>query len=1147
MKHIDFLKTKRFSAGTLCAFFVFCMFPWRSLAQVLPTVGYTATQLATKLAGPGVTISGATLNCASGASGEFTTVVSNLGIDCGVVLTNGQVVTTTGTVKGINIINGLTAGDPSNFANNANSTGGDAELSALVGGATTNDACILEFDFTPIGTSISFDYVFGSEEYTAYTCSEFNDVFGFFISGGSYATPTNIALVPGTSIPVAVNSVNCGPSPDYLTSTACTAMGPGSPFCAYYVNNFSGTTVMYDGFTTVLAATATVTPCVSHHLKLGIADVGDDAFDSGVFLKAGSLTSPVVTEVHTIGFEGMFDMMPYLIRTCNPGKFRFELIPPRCEPTTIFYSVSGSAINGYDYATITNSVVIPAFAASADVDIIPLPLPPSSPKTVTVTVLQPDHCNPATMVPVIPLETATLTIYDTFYLKINTLPDTICSGTSVDLSVTGDPIFGPYMSYTWVPTAGLSNPTILEPVASPTITTTYTIKENLTSLAGCRETDKDIKITVFDKPILTTDSPLVKTCVLVPVQLHVKALPDTLTYLYTWLPPTDLDNNTIFNPTVDPSAPGNTTYTVTVAINFLPTCKKTDTVKVHVIPNNFTLNDDTTICIGQWLQGDANADTEFTLRWRPPVFVSDTTIYNPVITPTVTTTYTVVASYAHCPDTAHSFKLSVEYPPAQQSFLDTICVGMTKFYDVTAMDPGYHHYQWTPATYVSNDTMPAVGITPAVRGDFHYTVGIQGITAACLITDDIELYVLPNTINIATPDTAVCIGKDVQILATGDPAFTYQWRPTAGMAISNVIAPFVTPDTTAEYVVTFSFHTCPDMHDSLLIDVQPTPTVYIGGNRFVCEFDTLRMEAGVTPSWYTHYSYSWTPATAINHVSDQDPLFYNNDTTNVILTVTTPAGCRGVDSALVNVYPGNFAAINPKLDYCPHDTAVLMPTGGASYQWIPSLYISDSMGAQPVIRPITTQTYTVIATDIHGCRDTLTFTATVHPGAVMWMPDSVTLYPGETYQVDPQTNCTKFDWTPAGGLNYKYISNPVASPEVSTRYIVTASTEYGCATRDSIIIHVDPQTLLAVPNAFAPGNGPNNVFRVIKRGIATLNYFRIYNRWGNLVFETTDIDGGWDGTYKGVPQPLGVFVYEVQAVTSTGETFEQHGNITLLR
>jgi len=168
-------------------------------------------------------------------------------------------------------------------------------------------------------------------------------------------------------------------------------------------------------------------------------------------------------------------------------------------------------------------------------------------------------------------------------------------------------------------------------------------------------------------------------------------------------------------------------------------------------------------------------------------------------------------------------------------------------------------------------------------------------------------------------------------------------------------------------------------------------------------------------------------------------------------------------------------------------------------------------------------------------------------GAVLNLGDSVTLYPGQSYQLNPQTNCSSFSWFPPAGLSDAHISNPVASPALSTIYIVQGETSWGCSTVDSISIYVNSESLIVLPNAFTPGNGPNSEFKIIKSGNATLNYFRIFDRWGVKVFETTDINVGWDGTYNGTPQPFGVYVYEVSAVTSIGVDFQKHGNVTLIR
>jgi gliding motility-associated-like protein len=182
-----------------------------------------------------------------------------------------------------------------------------------------------------------------------------------------------------------------------------------------------------------------------------------------------------------------------------------------------------------------------------------------------------------------------------------------------------------------------------------------------------------------------------------------------------------------------------------------------------------------------------------------------------------------------------------------------------------------------------------------------------------------------------------------------------------------------------------------------------------------------------------------------------------------------------------------------------------------------------------------------------NCYDTQTLYIAVYPSAVLNLPDSVTIWPGESYQINPGGNGLYYSWFPPSGLSADDVSNPVASPQVRTRYFVTARTENGCVVKDSIDVLVNTESVLDLPNAFTPGNGTNGTFRIIKRGMATLRYFRVYNRWGNKVFETTDINRGWDGTFNGVAQPAGVYVYSVDAVTSTGQEFHKGGNITLIR
>ena len=273
------------------------LLPQQIQAQLgVSSTNMTADSLAKIIAGNGVNITSATLVCPDQGAGKFTNgSTTNLGLNEGILLTSGYITNAQG---------------PNNVANRGRQHAGapgDADLQSLAGN-TTFDACVLTFTFEPQSDLVRFNYVFGSEEYPEFVCSPYNDVFAFFISGpnpmgGSYMNQ-NLALVPMTSTPVAINTVNGGVvgDPTFGANRAnCQPPAP-SPFgnTSYYIdNNISSMSpqnmdplrIQYDGFTTVLQAAANVVPCGQYTLKIGIADVTDRLFDSGVFLEKGSLSS----------------------------------------------------------------------------------------------------------------------------------------------------------------------------------------------------------------------------------------------------------------------------------------------------------------------------------------------------------------------------------------------------------------------------------------------------------------------------------------------------------------------------------------------------------------------------------------------------------------------------------------------------------------------------------------------------------------------------------------------------------------------------------------------------------------------------------------------------------------------------------------
>ena len=250
--------------------------------------GATPAGLAESLAGGGVTISNVTYTGADRAAGTFTDGAGSIGFENGIVLDSGKVETyptdepCSQGVEGPNTCYEATEGKPQGPSGPANSTQfgepGDAELT-LLSGFQTYDASVLEFNFVPQHSTVQFSYVFGSEEYSDFANTQFNDVFAFLVNG------TNCALVPGTMEPVSVNTINNGNDQE----------GDATPhhpeFFRDNVRPSPSIESQMDGLTTVLTCTATVKEGQENHIKLAIADASDERLDSAVFIQAKSLVS----------------------------------------------------------------------------------------------------------------------------------------------------------------------------------------------------------------------------------------------------------------------------------------------------------------------------------------------------------------------------------------------------------------------------------------------------------------------------------------------------------------------------------------------------------------------------------------------------------------------------------------------------------------------------------------------------------------------------------------------------------------------------------------------------------------------------------------------------------------------------------------
>ncbi len=542
-------------------------------AQIVIDDTATPEELVESLVGTGVTVSGVTMDCPTGAFGFFECVDCNVGIDSGIILTSGSA----DLAVGPNNSSGSTGGA---------GTPGDPDLDAIPGVLGTYDACVLEFDITVTSDTIRFNYSFGSEEYLEFVGS-FNDVFAFYISGPGIVGTENLAIIPGTATPVSINNVNNVSNPSYYNINGT---GWDLPYSAddYYIQ--------YDGFTTVLEAKRNVIPCETYHLKMAIADDLDWALDSGVFIEAGSLTSPAVS----LSYETQIDGYTDIIEGCNDGEVTFVLSFAPVDTFTVTMVIEGTADNGTDYTDIPADLIFyPGDTMiTITIDAIEDALAEGM---ETITIYVDLGCASGVS------DTLTINVYDALPLVVS--PDTtICPGGVAVLTVSGGD------SYAWTPAETLSDPADDYTEAYPTEPTVYTV---IATRFACVNSE-----TVFVDIYPNTAYAGNDTLIYFGETAYLDADGGVS---YVWTPETGLNDPNIENPIAEPEI--STIYTVTVTTDI--GCIFTDEMEVVVvqpqavvIPNAFTPNGDglnDLLHISTFVNVDLNSFCIFN-RWGQKIF-----------------------------------------------------------------------------------------------------------------------------------------------------------------------------------------------------------------------------------------------------------------------------------------------------------------------------------------------------------------------------------------------------------------------------------------------------------------------------------------------------------------------------------------------
>lgn len=992
-------------------------------SQITTTANGNAQQLVESIMGKGYTVTNSKLTCPTNASGTFVNITSNIGLGKGIILTTGSI----DNIKGPN--NNTGEGTPNNGA-------GDTELDNVTK-VKTMDACVLEFDLVPSCDELKINYVFASEEYPEYVGLDYNDLFAFFISGPGITGTVNMATIPNSTTPVTINDVNSANNSQY------------------FVDNANGATIQYDGFTKPLTASAKVIPCSSYHLKMAIADVGDESYDSGVFIEAGSINC-IAPEIES---------------------------PPVCANKA---TISLCAPAGYTYDW-------PAGQPGA--------VPPFNQQCLTVN----------------------------------------------------NPKAGDVYTVNLTPGGG----------GCPSITKI--------TLKGSDFTVKDTAVCIGAAKfplIISTASPLDN-------------------YTFTWEPAANLSCTTCPSPIFDPIS--TQTYTVTMTDKDLSNCNRVKTVKVTVGTSFSITATGAEICEGETATLTASGADSYI--WQP----GNVTGASIQVSPAVTTTYTATGTVAGatCPGKPEATAIvTVGKQPVVSVNDVTICMGaMAK---LSGSITGGSKVVWTGGggTFSPDRTTLNATYTPSVAeistGSVVLTLESEDPPGPCVKDSKaMKLTIIPAAVASAGPDQVVCTDSPVHLNATfSGSATTGMWASGKGtFEPDNFTATAVYTPNAAEiaagkisliYVASDPLTSCPAFSDTMLVSINQKHIVSAGDPIFICEGTTIKLN-GIVSGGAT--GGTWTGGAGTYTKSNTDLKASYKPTAADIkagkvtfkLTSDTNGVCPVAKAEVTHIIHPNpaivFTTPNPKA-CAPHcinfiDSTTAGSTTVTKWEWDfgngksgkeqnPKQICYDKPGVYDVKLKATSDkncvTTLIKEKMIETYKDPVAqFTADPNPASI--------LEPTIHFFDQSQSNIKSWKWVFGDGMiSSPNTQNPahVYSSETPAKYIVqlVVVDTNGCKDSTEKEIEIQPYFAFYVPNAFTPDdrNGVNDVFYGTGVGISEYHMW-IFDRWGNMIFETAELNKGWNGTLKNGTETslMDVFVWKAKIKDVFGKSHNYTGTVTIAK
>lgn len=522
-------------------------------------------------------------------------------------------------------------------------------------------------------------------------------------------------------------------------------------------------------------------------------------------------------------------------------------------------------------------------------------------------------------------------------------------------------------------------------------------------------------------------------------------------------------------------------------------------------------------------------------------------------------TYTTAGNYKvmliinredQCSDTAY-MNLGV-FPGFKTDFvIDEACVTIpVDFYDQTTYSYGtltswkWHFGDPNNNNSTSNDQNPQWQYSSE-----HHNVQVRLISESsvgCIDTAIRTFNILDKPeVKLAFKDTLMCNLDDLQLISTSRGDHT--WSPDVRISDLHSPTPIVNPQTTTTYRIDVSYKGCFST-DYVKVNVVHVVSLDIGSYPVICLTDTFHLKP-VTDA--LKFTWSSSAQNTLDQTTIKNPVALPLDPVTTYTLFAEIGSCNTTEDVTIITDP--YPIVNAGDDHliCSDSAASLIGTHDADvFRWGPVNTLTDPQTLTPKAHPKITTEYFLAAKKLDGCLKEVQDIVRVQviPPVRAFAGNDTAIVVGQPLALQASGGVV-YEWWPSIGMNDNIRSNPVTLLNESQTFFLKVIDQYGCYNFDTLQVTVFKTAPdIFVPNAFTPNNdGKNDLFTPVPVGIATFKYFRVYSRWGQLVFSTNVPGKGWDGRMNGALQKADNYVWVAEGIDYLGNTVFRKGNVVLVK